>query len=321
MTSHSTPQASFVTPEAAKKLATTPGTLALIGFGGPRDAGDGQSPWIGTGLEPLAPPPVQAWRANTPVEYGRLGNFTVRTTPGFALLATTLQNPEDPEPAADELYRELIAAAARLGCPHLLRIWQYLPRITESRHGEDRYRAYCAGRARAFEETDAGDAALPAACLLGDAGERILLYALIADKPGRQIENPRQQSAFRYPLRYGRKSPSFSRATAFGTSGEETLFISGTSSITGHASRHTKTLDQLEETLRNLEALVKNWHSNAGGLAAIAPLKVYLRHASDLDAVRAALAKRLPEGLAVAYLRADVCRPELNVEIEGIVQP
>lgn len=320
MTSHSAPQAAFVASETAKKLTTAPATLALIGFDGPRDAGDGRSPWIGTGLEALAPPSVQAWRVKTPVEYDRLGNFTARTTPGFAMLAATRPAAENPEEAAAKLYRELLETARRIGRPHLLRVWQYLPRITESWHGEERYRAYCAGRARAFEEAGAGDAALPAACLLGDGGEHILLYALTADRPGRQIENPRQQSAFRYPRCYGRTPPSFSRATTFAGGGAETLFVSGTSSITGHASRHTETLDQLAETLHNLESLTKNWRRDAGGLAAIAPMKVYLRHACDFEAVRAVLTRRLPENHPILYLRANVCRPELNVEIEGIIQ-
>lgn len=313
----------LVTPQTADALASEPGTLALVGFDGPRDAGDGRSPWIGTGLATLAEPLVQVWRVAAVVEYGRLDEFTVRTAPGLAILATTLPDTEDPGTGAEQLYRGLFAAAERLGCPHLVRIWQYIPRITKGLGEEDRYRAYCAGRRRAFEAAGRSDATLPAACLLGDEGDRILLYALAMNIAGRQVENPRQQSAFRYPRRYGRLSPSFSRALALRRPGEEEqLYISGTASITGHASRHETTLEQLAETLANLEALVANWRGADGdALAAIAPLKVYLRHADELAAVRAALAARLPPGHPVAYLRADVCRPELRIEIEGMVQP
>ncbi|MGH7058405.1 MAG: hypothetical protein ACREFZ_11140, partial [Acetobacteraceae bacterium] len=287
---------------------------------GARSAGDGRSAWIETGLEALQPPPVQLWRVSGPVEYARSGIFTTRVAPGLAMLAVDLPDNEDPETTAAELYLQIIETARRLACPNLIRIWQYLPRITEALGGENRYRSWCAGRARAFATAGASETALPAACLLGDAGERILLYALASATPGLQVENPRQQSAFRYPPRYGRQPPSFSRATAYPGDKETTLFISGTSSITGHASRHSETLDQLEETLANLEALVSHW-GRAAGLAAIAPMKVYLRHRSDLEAVRAALAKRLPRDHPVVYLHADVCRAELNVEIEGIVQP
>ncbi|MGH8225025.1 MAG: pteridine-dependent deoxygenase [Gammaproteobacteria bacterium] len=322
MSSTPFPRSFLATPKVAETLASEPGTLALIGFDGARDAGDGHSAWIGTGLKTLAEPFVQVWQVATPVQYDHLGRFTTRTAPGIVMLAATLPDAEDPGPGAEELYRELFAAIEGLGCPHLLRVWQYLPRITEARGEEDRYRVYCAGRRRAFMAAGRSDATLPAACLLGDAADRILLYALAADTPGRQIENPRQQSAFRYPERYGRLPPSFSRALAVHRpGGEEQLYISGTASITGHASRHQTTLAQLEETLANLEALVGNWRGAGGdALAAIAPMKVYLRHADDIAAVRSTLEARLPEGHPVAYLRADVCRPELRIEIEGMVQ-
>ncbi len=316
------PHSFLATPQAADALATEPGTLALIGFDGPRDAGDGRSAWIGTGLASLAGPLVQVWRVAAPVQYGRLGRFTIRTAPGLAMLAATAADAEDPGTGAEQLYRELFEAVDRLGCPHLLRVWQYMPRITEARSEEDRYRAYCAGRRRAFMAAGRSDATLPAACLLGDEGDSMLLYALAADTAGRQIENPRQQSAFRYPQRYGRLPPSFSRALAVACSdGEERLYISGTASITGHESRHETTLAQLDETLANLEALVANWRETGGdALAEITPMKVYLRHADDLAAVRAALSARLPPDHPIVYLRADVCRPELRIEIEGMVQ-
>ncbi len=318
MTTSLAPQVALIDRTEAAKLAAAPGTLALVGFGGARSAGDGGSAWIETGLEPLDPSTVEAWRVSTPVAYGRLGIFTTRVAPGLAMLATDLANTEELETAAAELYRKLIEAARQLACPNLIRVWQYLPRITGKLGTENRYRAWCAGRARAFASAGTGETALPAACLLGDADERILLYALAGATPGRQVENPRQQSAFHYPPRYGRRSPSFSRAMAFPEGDETTLYISGTSSITGHASRHGETLDQLDETLVNLETLVNHWGGAGGGLAAIAPIKVYLRRRSDIDAVRAALAERLPPDHPAVYLHADVCREELNVEIEGI---
>jgi chorismate lyase/3-hydroxybenzoate synthase len=302
-------------------MAAAHDTLALIRFEGPYNSGETPaSPWIQSGVRRLAGPAIQAWRAAGPVEHGQRGRFATHTAPGIAMVAAT-KNADDSEKAARELYADLLEVAKELECPHMLRIWQYLPRITARREGEERYRAYCAGRHQALEQAHYRADALPAACLLGNAGDTIHLHALLASRPGRQIENPRQQSAFRYPSQYGRKSPSFSRAMAGGGDDSEQLFISGTSSITGHTSRHRQTLDQLDETLENLKALVAHWNPAAQGLTSIAPMKVYLRHPDDLEAVRNALAKRLPEGHPVTYLHADVCRRELNVEIEGIVQP
>lgn len=320
MPEHFLPRSSMISRKTADALAKAPRTLALISLGAARGSEDAGSPRIHPGLEMLAGPPVQAWHAAKPVAHGRLGRFTTHTTPGFAMITTTMADPADPEAGGHELYSGLLDTARRLERPHFLRIWQYLPRVNSPFREEDRYQAFCAGRHRALKTAGYKPEELPAACLLGDNNDKILLYALISDRAGRQVENPRQQSAFDYPSQYGRTAPSFSRATAARNGSSEHLFISGTSSITGHVSRHTETLDQLEETLNNLDALVAHWDPKAGGLGAIAPMKVYLRHAGDLEAVRAALSKRLPSGHPVTYLRADVCRRELNVEIEGLVQ-
>jgi len=326
MPATATPSITFVSPREAEALAARPDVLALVRFGGRRDAGNGTTPWLDTGLEPLGEgeAPVQCWRVDGPVRRERRGRFAVHATRDLALLATTLSTDGDPAPAAEAAYAELVATAEAIGCPHFLRIWQYLPRITDKFADEDRYKRFCAGRRRALEAARRPDSTLPAACLLGDAGDSMLLYALVAaDTPGTQVENPRQVSAFRYPPQYGRAAPSFSRALAWHPpGGDPLLYISGTASVVGHASVHTETTDQLAETLRNLEALLEEGRRRGGpdatGLASIAPLKVYVRRREDFPAVRAGLAERLPADHPVVYLRADVCRPELMVEIEGI---
>jgi len=49
-------------------------------------------------------------------------------------------------------------------------------------------------------------------------------------------------------------------------------------------------------------------------------LKVYIRKPSDYDAIKAALEKRLAPDIPVACVEADVCRRELLVEVEGLIQ-
>ncbi|MGA7965588.1 MAG: hypothetical protein WCB49_06840 [Gammaproteobacteria bacterium] len=321
------PSIQFVTLQAAERLAADPNVLALVRFAPPRDAGDGHSPWLDTGLSSLGPgpTPVQCWRAGVPVRHFRDGRFAIHAAPGLALLAATTMDQGAPGAAAEDLYNDLITAAEKLDCPHVLRIWQYLPRITEPLGEEDRYRAYCAGRRRALIQLGQHrDSALPAACLLGDQGDSILLYALVASTPGTQVENPRQISAFHYPPQYGKASPSFSRALAKQwPDGRRQLYISGTASVVGHATLHDTVLAQTRETLANLEALITAGVTNGGpeasGLAAINPLKVYVRHRDDYPIVRQELSARLPADHPVLYLQADVCRPDLLVEIEGIV--
>lgn len=253
------PIVTLETPDKALKLAADPRVLALVRFGAARAAGDGRSPWIDAGLQPPEDgrAAVQCWRVGAPVTHTRRGRFTIRAGAGLALLATAMPAEGDPAAAAQALYRDLFAATETLGFPHLLRIWQYLPRIHESSAGETRYQRFCTGRRAALQAADRPERTLPAATLVGDDGASLLLYALAAAAPGTQIENPRQVSAFRYPPRYGRAAPSFSRALAQRWSGDATqIYISGTASVVGHASVHVDALHQLEETLRNLEALL-----------------------------------------------------------------
>ncbi len=325
MKATSAPTVSLVNAWAARAMAKEPDTLALVRFGGSRSTGERNSPWINTGITTLGPgrAPVQCWRTRGPVRHMRAGEFAVHAAPGIAMLATTLPDQEDPAAGAEEVYRRLFAIATELGCPHLLRIWQYLPRITEPCIGEDRYRRFCAGRRAAFTAVGRPDSALPAACLLGNTHDAILLYALVAACPGTQVENPRQVSAFLYPPQYGRASPSFSRALAqTWPDGTRQLYISGTASVVGHASVHHGILPQLDEILNNLEAVLEAGRERGGPpameLADIAPLTVYLRRRTDYATVRQALERRLPKAHPTVYLRADICRADLLVEIEGV---
>ncbi len=318
---------SFLPAETAARIAGDPDVLALVRFGTQRNAGEEGSPWLDTGLQVLgdAPPPVQCWRANGPVRHTRMGRLIVHSAPGLAMIASQVDKHENPADAAETLYCDLVHTAERLGCPHLLRIWQYLPRINEPLGDEDRYMAYCAGRRKALNSLERhSDATLPAACLLGDDNSSILLYALVSEHPGNQVENPRQVSAFKYPPQYGRSSPSFSRALAVSwPDGRSQLYISGTASVVGHESRHDSIEAQTRETLANLEALLEAGHAQgaprAESLASIDPFKVYIRHPGDYATVRGILEENLPGGHPVLYLKADVCRKDLLVEIEGVV--
>jgi len=318
---------SFLSRDTAARIAGDPDVLALVRFGTQRNAGEEGSPWLDTGLQVLGedPPPVQCWRAKGPIRHTRMGRLMVHSSPGLAMIVGEVGEHENPADAAENLYCDLIHTAERLGCPHLLRIWQYLPRINEPLGDEDRYMAYCAGRRKALNSLERhSDATLPAACLLGDRSGSILLYALISEHPGTQVENPRQVSAFKYPPQYGRSSPSFSRALAVcWPDGRSQLYISGTASVVGHATRHDSIEAQTREALANLEALLEAGRAQgaprAESVAAIDPFKVYIRHSGDYPAVRRILDEKLPGDHPVLYLKADVCREDLLIEIEGVV--
>jgi chorismate lyase/3-hydroxybenzoate synthase len=149
------------------------------------------------------------------------------------------------------------------------------------------------------------------------------LCCLAGRKPGLQIENPRQLSASLYPPRYGLRSPMFARAALVPNGRGAQLLVSGTASIVGHESLHIGDPEaQLEETARNFEALVEAaMKADSGGPRAsrvrLESLKVYLRNREDYARLIPRIRRLFAVEAQPLVLRADICRRELLVEIEG----
>lgn len=227
--------------------------------------------------------------------------------------------------ATQTAYEHIFAVLDAQRFTHLLRIWNYLPQINTETFGLERYRQFNIGRQEAFLK--AGRAAFkgaPAACALGSQGEHLVIYFIAARNEPIAIENPRQVSAYHYPTQYGPKAPTFSRASLTHTASQSLFFISGTASIIGHESVHVGDVTaQTQETFNNLDVVIANANANTVTQAkqpwsyADLYLKVYVRHAQELDLIKTVIAQRAPQVLAVAYLQADICRDDLLVEIEA----
>ncbi|MDP5239224.1 hypothetical protein Q9Q94_06770 [Uliginosibacterium sp. 31-16] len=221
-----------------------------------------------------------------------------------------------------QAYAAVFETLRLTGFPYLARCWNYLPRINLDGGGLERYRQFNIGRQDAFIAAEqAWLAGAPSACALGTAEGDLVLYFLASRVLPQAIENPRQISAYRYPERYGPRSPTFSRASLLALPGQEVLFISGTASIVGHESLHRDSVvAQTEETLRNIAVVVEqaNLKSGIGGFSSRELiLKVFVRHAEDIPVVAQVLRTQLGPDLDVIYLQADICRAELLVEIEA----
>src|SRR5208283_4749470 len=101
--------------------------------------------------------------------------------------------------------------------------------------------------------------------------------------------------------------------------------ISGTASITNSESRHLgDAVAQTHEALDNIEALISEENFGRHGLPGfgsslegLAQARVYVKRTEDYPRILAVCAQRLG-GVPAIYTKADVCRPELLVEIEGI---
>jgi enamine deaminase RidA (YjgF/YER057c/UK114 family) len=103
------------------------------------------------------------------------------------------------------------------------------------------------------------------------------------------------------------------------------IMVSGTASITGSETRFVDDpVGQTNQTLDNIEALIGEANLAQHGmpglgarLDGLALVRVYIKRQEDYEAVRAACEQRLGE-LPTIYAVADVCRPDLLVEIEGM---
>ncbi|MGW4271645.1 FkbO/Hyg5 family chorismatase [Streptomyces seoulensis] len=272
---------------------------------------------------------TEVWTTSRPVRHGRDGDLVYAEDGEHVLCAVRIEEQGVYRDRVRAVYEAAFTLMRRLGYPELLRMWNLVGDITgPNGEGMENYRDFCVGRAQAFESWSGRIAGMPAATGIGSLRPGIDLYFLACrNGRARHLENPRQTPAHRYPDRYGPRPPSFARATVAESAdgSRPVLYVSGTASIVGDDTVHRGDVErQCAVTLANIEALVApenlRRHGLAGGfrLTDLDCVKVYVRDAGDLPAVRAHCRGALGAGRDVAFFNVDVCRPDLLVEIEGI---
>jgi enamine deaminase RidA (YjgF/YER057c/UK114 family) len=278
---------------------------------------------LAVALPVLGGPRTEELLSNVPAPTTRDGCTLYRAGDRLAGFAVAEPN-SDLEAAARDLYRRLFAVTKGL---RIWRIWNYVPQINAVEHDLENYRRFCRGRSVAFEEHfgQGCQRQMPAASGVGAVAGPLAIAFLAGEAAPHHFENPQQVPAFEYPPNYGPRPPSFSRATFVSNAAQEQLFISGTAAIRGHATIAPHDLaGQLPCTLENLQLIAET--AGAGKqLGAVdgweRTFKVYVRRRADFAAVRAFLDRELlREGDAVTYLQADLCRADLLVEIEAVLE-
>lgn len=146
------------------------------------------------------------------------------------------------------------------------------------------------------------------------------------------VKSPVQLDAFSYTREvlaennamhdFSRTTPKFERAKILNSSEILLIFISGTAAIKGQISTSQLSVEQQTEmTIQNIlslisrENLLKHGIDNAE-VATINYLRVYVKYNKDLAQVKYTCLKYFPQ-MSILYVVADICRPELLVEIEG----
>ena len=253
-----------------------------------------------------------------------------------------------PQPSADGVYtgttdafKQLADLLASQNVPfdQVIRTWLYLGGIVDHDGPTQRYKELNRARSDFYRDISFipnrlpggfNGPAYPASTGIGVDGRGISLSAIALATDRKDIvavplENPRQTAAYAYSADYSPASPKFSRALALTCGAYTTIFISGTASITNSETQHIGDIAaQTNETLDNIAALINEENLSRHGLPGlgtsldgIALARVYVKRKEDYPKAREICEKRLGE-LPIIYALADVCRPDLLVEIEGM---
>lgn len=304
----------------------------------------GVPPWVTALLEGAGARAVAASADAPDVRVRESASFTLVTVrqPGAGAL-----DPAAFEACTHAAYATIARRLSQAQARHAVRFWNYIPDIHRpcgegGCGGLDRYMCFNAGRFAACSEwfggPDTFDRLLATGSGVGHGGPDLVIHALAMRKPGIALENPRQVPAYRYSRRFGPRPPCFARATLVGRpdGAAPLVLVGGTASIRGEASVHVGDLRaQTLETFENLASLVRSaplsqcdsppapgiaGTAAPGGLERFREVRVYHFREADLDAIESLVRPAFPNVRRVEYLRADLCRRELAVEIEGVAE-
>ena len=207
----------------------------------------------------------------------------------------------------------------------IYRQWNYIQGITMLNDGSQNYQEFNDARSIFYNKCEWCNG-YPAATGIGaDAGGVVVeVNAIKSHDKSLPIDNPLQIAAHNYSQDVldgkvidtltERTTPKFERARLLGN----TIFISGTAAIKGEQSINSlNAVEQTAETMAIMDKLVSKENiptANNGSHYDL--LRVYVKRKEDIEAVKEYMECYYPTAQK-HYLVADVCRPELLVEIEG----
>lgn len=275
------------------------------------------------------------------------GNVEVVEAPdsGVAYLTTVAgfheQSGNTVETATQEAYTEIFHMLRELDM-HPLRIWNYMPGINEGSDElgngtSERYKQFNAGRYKAWLANNPDFSEVCAATGIGneDPYDGIDIACLATKHPVVHLDNPQQIPFLEYNTERFGVHPCSRRGTVHLAPGGMEIYIAGTASITGQDNRFAGDKEpkdirlQTRQTLENILALVsqENLAKYLGDtveipeyvLADLKALRVYIRNEEDLSIVREELESAGVLAEQTMYLRADICRRPLDIEIEAML--
>lgn len=278
-------------------------------------------------------PSIEIWTSSLNVCYGRVGSLAFAADgENFFAASANQEHNENLDKLGEKVYDELFRTGYSLNYKYLCRIWNYFPNINKSDiNGLERYKSFCYGRAVSFDkncnviETEK----FPSATGIGSMSGNVNICFLSSSiNQCKYIENPRQTPAYNYPVAYGPKSPSFARATYYSYGDKNfNIYVAGTASIIGHETIFVDDAEnQCITALDNIELLISEENlrrydiKESLNLKDLDCIKIYIRKRSDFPIIKRICERRFSAKASIIYIKADVCRSNLLVEIEGVIQ-
>jgi hypothetical protein len=214
----------------------------------------------------------------------------------------------------------------------IVRQWNYIENILGFDGNEQRYQAFNNVRSVIYDDSFKTKG-YPAATGIGmnQGGTIIEFIAIRSDRlVTSAIDNPEQVSAHLYSKKVLigdecelKTTPKFERARFIKLFGKKIIFISGTASIRGEQTVGIDNpSEQTEVTINNIRQLYSKEILNKISIEKMVPkyghARIYVKDRKDFAAIKKTFRTHFGN-LPVVYIVADICRPDLLVEIEGKV--
>lgn len=268
---------------------------------------------------------AEVWYTSEEVEYS-YELCDIAQSDSYCFLSVSVETDEGYIKCTEDAYERLLHKLNKEKYI-VIRFWNYIPDINEKGECEDVYKEFCHGRENIFNKYfEDGFLIYPAATGIGCKGKKLCISLIAVSKQFivKNIENPSQTPAFKYPKQYGNSSPKFSRATYFVNDMQQLTVLSGTASIVGSQTIGINNITiQTSTTIENISILLSDTNLNKYGISDFSCennlqyLKIYIKNWNDYPIVKRICENKFCKKNLV-FQQNDICRDELMVEIEGV---
>lgn len=221
----------------------------------------------------------------------------------------------------------------------IVRQWNYIENIARIEDNSQNYQEFNDARSRFYRKTK-WQGGFPAATGIGIGCGGVIVDLDAIYPNGSEIKVVSLNNTLQVPAHVYSKSvlvaaedepdklvttPKFERGKMVLSGTEGVIYISGTAAIRGEKSCcYEGVEEQTRITLGNIEHLISEEtiaNSGAGHFAnvEISSLRIYLKEESFFEPCKKIVDENY-KGVSAVYLKADICREELLVEIEGIAK-